>query len=718
MRKYSVCLAYLSVFLLLGACQSLHKETETAMSDYSPGYSDEDHFYLEEVTGELALDEVRQWNKRSLARLESTPLYETLYGQALEVLNSDAKIPYVSYRGGQVHNFWQDAIHVRGLWRRTSLEDYLTDTPHWETVLDFDRLAADENKNWVFKGNDCLPPDYELCLVELSNGGKDAVVRREFNARTKTFVPDGFVTPESKGAMVWLDKDRVLVAIDFGTDEQAQPTLTRSGYPRVVKLWQRGTPLSAAQTLLTGTTEDVGVWPSILNVTHSHREIVLARARTFFEWDYFWVPQSGELVKQAVPVPLPGKSSLGNYFKGQVLLALHEDWRGFEGGDLISFSLADFMLSGEIADIHLVVRPDTRSAMIDNGVTQSKLLVSLSRDVVASAYAFDWDGRQWTSQKLDFPTGGTISISATNAHEKVAFIGTESFLQPDNLWALDSQSLSVTRAKSLPDWFDADNMSATQFFAISKDGTQVPYFVIRQKQIVLDGRNPTLLYGYGGFEVSLTPGYLATRGRLWMERGGVYVQANIRGGGEYGPDWHQAGLKTQRQKIYDDFIAVAEDLIARKITSPAHLGIEGGSNGGLLVGVMVTQRPDLFNAAVCAVPLLDMMRYHKWLAGASWIEEYGNPEDPEEGAFLRSISPYHNLDPDTDYPEVLFLTSTKDDRVHPAHARKMARRMQDQAHPFLYYENIDGGHSAAANLRETARRLALQHVYLWQKLAD
>jgi len=400
------------------------------------------------------------------------------------------------------------------------------------------------------------------------------------------------------------------------------------------------------------------------------------------------------------------------------MISLNEDWRDFKSGDLISFAWADFAEDRKIDELQLVYRPDAKSSMNGYGITKSKVLLATTSDVKGSAHEYDWVDGKWTSKKLDFPANGSVSIGATNDKEDVAFISTESFLTPDTLWTYNTESGQKAKAKSLPSWFDAENMVSEQFFATSTDGTKVPYFVVRSKDTKMDGTNPTLLYGYGGFEISLNPSYSATRGRLWLERGGVYVLANIRGGGEYGPKWHQAGLKTERQKIYDDFISVAEDLIAKKITAPKHLGIEGGSNGGLLTGVMYTQRPDLFNAAIIAVPLLDMQRFHKLLAGASWVGEYGSPDDSVEGEFLRKISPYHNIDPEADYPEVFFITSTKDDRVHPGHARKAAKRMEDQGHDFLYYENIDGGHSAAANLKETAKRLSLQHVYLMQKLKD
>ena len=435
----------------------------------------------------------------------------------------------------------------------------------------------------------------------------------------------------------------------------------------------------------------------------------------------FWFPRNDDgSVSDAVQVPIPGKSSLGGEFKGQVLVSLNEDWRGFKSGDLVSFDIDDFMDDGEIADINLVYSPDAKSSLGGYGITKDKVLISTTTDVKGSVHAYDWDGEAWSSTRIALPENGAASVGSTNGKESIAFVSAEDFLTPDTLYVLDTstEELMPEPAKNMPSWFDADNMVSEQYFATSKDGTKVPYFVVRAKDAEMNGENPTLLYGYGGFEIALNPSYSATRGKLWLENGGVYVLANIRGGGEYGPNWHQAGLKTNRQVIYDDFIAVAESLIEKGITSPDHLGIEGGSNGGLLTGVMTTQRPDLFNASIIAVPLLDMQRFHLLLAGASWMGEYGNPDDPEEGAFLRQISPYHNLRADEDYPEVFLITSTKDDRVHPGHARKFAQRMEDQGHDFLYYENIDGGHSAAANLKETANRLALQHVYLLQKLSD
>ena len=687
-------------------------QNSTSIQYTTPGQTDNDHYYLEEILGDRALNEVKNWNKRSLAGLTSDPLFKPMEAEALVILQSQDKIPHVSYRGGDVYNFWQDAEHVRGIWRKSSLQSYLSNSPIWDTLLDIDALSVEEGKNWVYKGVECLPPNYQLCIINLSNGGKDAVVRREFDLSTRSFVTDGFITEESKGAISWLNKDATVIGVDFGED-----TMTNSGYPLVAKLWQRGTPLSSAIEFGRGAKSDVGYWASVLELADGRREIFTTRSLTFYDSETYWFPRDEQnRIKPAVKLPVPLKSSIAGEFKGQVLVKLAQDWRDFKVGTLVSFDINDFMVEGTIDKVNRVIAPDEKSSIENLGVTRSKVLISIYRDVTGAAYAFDWDGTQWSSTQLDFPANGSVSIGATNHREDVAFIATESFLIPETLYAFNTKTAEQTKAKALPHWFDAKNMISEQFFATSTDGTQIPYFVVRDKNLPNDGTNPTLLYGYGGFEVSLNPSYSAIRGKLWLERGGVFVLANIRGGGEYGPKWHQAGLKTKRQLIYDDFISIAEDLITKKITSPKHLGIEGGSNGGLLMGVMLTQRPDLFNAVICQVPLLDMLRYNQLLAGASWVGEYGDPSDPTEGAFLRKISPYHNIDPAMDYPEIFFLTSTKDDRVHPAHARKAAKRMEDQKHSFLYYENIDGGHSASANLREAAKRAALQNTYLFEKL--
>lgn len=670
----------------------------------------ESHRYLEEVLGSDALSKVKQWNEVSAARLEPDPRFSLMETQALEILNSKEKIPYASYRGGKMHNFWRDENHVRGIWRTTTLDSYLTDKPAWETILDYDSLSAVEGENWVFAGNNVLSTDDNKCLISLSDGGKDARVIREFDVASKSFVEDGFITEESKGSATWLDADTVLIGVNFG-----EGSMTDSGYPMISKLWKRGTDLADATELMRGEQTDVAISAYCSELSNGRREILVRRAVTFYTSETYWLPRD---TLTPVKLPIPEKADFSGEFKGQFLLSINEDWRGFKSGDLLSFSSDDFMETGEIDTVYLVYSPNERSSLSGMGATKSKLLISILENVAGTAYAFDWDGSTWSSEKLDFPSAGSIYVGGTNDKEEEAFIITDGFLDPSTLWLFNTATQEKRQAKSLPSWFDASEMLVEQFEAVSSDGTLAPYFVVRGKDCKLDGKNPTLLYGYGGFEISLTPSYDATRGKLWLEQGGVYVLANIRGGGEFGPKWHQAGLKTSRQRVFDDFIAVAEDLIKMKITTPQHLGIQGGSNGGLLVGVMFTQRPDLFGAVICQVPLLDMMRFHMLLAGASWMGEYGDPEDVVEGEFLRSISPYHNVKEGVDYPEILFVTSTKDDRVHPGHARKMAARLEDLGHDFLYYENIDGGHSAAANLKESAKQKALEYTYLLQKLND
>src|SRR5437773_2555069 len=591
--------------------------------------SDNDPFlWLEDTDGPRALAWVRAENARSLALLERDPRYSALLAGARAIITAPDRIPYPSFLGNDLVNFWQDEARVRGLWRRTTLDSFGAAEPHWETLLDIDALAAAEGRNWVFHGVVSLPPEYRRCLVALSDGGKDASESREFDLASRRFAANGFALPEVKQSAVWLDDDTLLVARDWGAG-----TITASGYPFIVKKVRRGAPLDAAERIFAGAASDVSVGASVLrDPDGTVRGVGINRQVNFFESERYLLTDRGPL-----RLPLPLRSSFRAFVMGQLVFSLEEDWGGdFPSGALVSLDLAACLRDVDSVKPALILAPGPRESIEDAAATR----VDASGDVVE------------------------------------------------------------------------------QFEATSQDGTHVPYFVIRPASLRADGSAPTLLYGYGGFQVSLTPSYLGATGRLWLEKGGVYVVANIRGGGEFGPEWHQAALKSGRRHAFEDFIAGAEDLIPRDITSPPPLGILGGSNGGLLMGVMLTQRPDLFHATVIQVPLLDMLRYHKLLAGASWIAEYGDPDIPDEAMFLKSISPYHNLKPGVAYPEPFFVTSTKDDRVHPGHARKMAARMQAFGRPFLYYENIDGGHSAAANLEEQARRTALEFTYLARKLMD
>lgn len=675
-----------------------------------------DHQWLEEVEGEAALAWVEQQNTRSLEVITGHPDYAGNLDQMMQLATSQDRIAYGTVRDGFVYNFWQDETHVRGLWRRTPVESYYSDAPSWETVLDFDALAETEDKNWVFKGANCYQPlsaDTRLCFVSLSDGGKDAVINREFDLETKSFVEGGFETREAKQGLAWVDADTVLIATDWGDDGS---TLTESGYPSSVRLWTRGEALEAAVEVYRGKVEDVGVWPWASELETGEIIYGAIQSPTFFTRQYWLL--SGD---QPVEFPLPEKAMMGADYAGWQFVTLQDDWQlgemDYKNGDLVAFNLQDFLNTQSLASLELVFRPTARQAVNGVSVAKGAALLSINDNVTSKILRLERPNSEaWTTRDLSLPGIGRASIAFANPKETKVFINFEGFLTPDSLLSYDVETNAVAPLKALPGKFDADGLVVNQYQATSSDGTQIPYFIVHSADMELTGTTPTLLYGYGGFNVSMRPSYSATIGRLWLEKGGAYVLANIRGGGEFGPTWHQAGLKLQRQRVYDDFIAVAEDLIAKEITTPEHLGIMGGSNGGLLMGVMLTQRPDLWNALVIQVPLLDMLRYHLLLAGASWIDEYGDPDIAEERAFLESISPYHQFDPEAEYPQPFFVTSTKDDRVHPAHARKMAKLFEDNGKPFLYYENIDGGHSAAANQTERAKRTALEFTYLYERL--
>ncbi|MGF1454180.1 MAG: prolyl oligopeptidase family protein [Alphaproteobacteria bacterium] len=685
--------------------------------------------WLEEVEGERALDWVRARNTESLGVLEADPRFAGFREDALDILTAQDRIPYGVYRGGHVYNFWQDETHVRGILRRTSLDSYRSDTPDWETVLDIDALAEEEGENWVYKGSTCLAPDYARCILTLSRGGKDAAVRREFDMTTKLFVEDGFVLPEAKTYLSWFDADHLLVGTDFGPG-----SLTTSGYPRMVKRWKRGTKIEDAVSLFEGEEDDFLVYSARFARPEGPASLI-GRGISFFESEYFLVSESdGETLRK---LPVPRHVEVDGLFNGQLLLLPKEDWevgtQTIAKGSLVSMDLEAFKKTGTLPPLRSVYTPDARSALQAVDTTRSGVILTTLSNVTSVLKMAVFDGEVWETMDIDLPSNGSAGVAAALPDHDVVFLNYESFLVPDTLYQYTYESRfapgtssrisdqSVQKLEDLkqaPARFSAEGLVTRQFEATSKDGTKVPYFVVHREGIALDGTNPTRLYGYGGFLISLDPSYDSLVGKLWLERGGVNVIANIRGGGEFGPGWHEAALKLNRQRAYDDFAAVAEDLIARKITSPRRLGIIGGSNGGLLVGVAFTQRPDLYHGVVCAVPLLDMLRYHLLPPGASWIGEYGDPEIPEERAAIAAYSPYQNVRPDADYPKVFFVTSTKDDRVQPGHARKMAARMIAQGHDILYYENTEGGHAAGANLKQVARQRALEYVYFSRRLMD
>lgn len=670
------------------------------------------YLWLEEVEGARAMEWVKAHNETSLGTLQGDPRYEALHQQALDLVQSRDRIPSPGFtHDGHVDNFWQDAEHVRGIWRRTTLDSYRTDAPQWETILDIDALSAAEGANWVYKGATCLPPDERYCLISLSDGGKDAVTIREFDTVTKTFVADGFNLPESKGDVTWVDHDTVLVSRDFG-----EGSLTDSGYPRTVRLLKRGPSADQAE-VFAGEKTDVSVSSYTLRDADGVLQAVLLnRGINFYESETWLLNDRGETTK----LELPLKSSVNALVAGQLVVTTDQDWTApsgqeFKTGDVIAWPLQAWLADPK-TPARLVLRPGEREAVEGINATRNKLVVALYENVRGSVYVYD--PADWSRTRLDLPQNVSVGVGSASERDDKIFVSVTGYLNPSSLYLADAATGAVALTKALPDKFDASGMRVDQFEARSADGTMIPYFVVHKDAMAMDGSNPTLLYGYGGFQSSLLPGYSPTVGKLWLERGGVYVIANTRGGGEFGPKWHQAAQQENRQRAHEDFQAVAQDLITRGITSQPHLGIMGGSQGGLFMGAMLTQRPDLINAAVIQVPLFDMLRFHKLLAGASWIGEYGNPDIPEQRAWIEQYSPYQRLAAGQPYPEVFIHTSTKDDRVHPGHARKAAARMEALGYPVLFYENTDGGHAAGANLRETARRIALEYTYLTRRLMD
>lgn len=672
--------------------------------------SDPDFLWLEEVDGPRSMAWVQARNTESLTKLEGDARYDALNASAIEIYTSDDRIPYVTHSQGYVHNFWQDDVHVKGIWRRAAIAPYLADEAKWETLLDVDALAEAEGEDWVYKGRTCLPPDKQRCLVSLSRGGSDAVEIREFDVPTREFVDGGFMLQEAKTSVEWLDPDHLLVATDFGAG-----SLTTSGYPRMIKKWRRGTSLDQAELLFTAELTDMAVSPLTIHRAEGSYAF-LVRQPTFFSQDIYHLGPEG-LQK----LPLPDDVDFQGMFFDRVIAELRSDWSVDEQtlptGSLVAVDLASLLSHETPLEVQAVLTPSTERAIKGVSLGREAIYVSVMEHVNGALLKIRPDAGSWVAETVDFPARGSIDVVTNDPVADILMVNYESFLAPSSLYVVD-QHAKPQLVRSLPDRFLADQYVSEQHFAVSKDGTRVPYYVVASKDLVRDGGAPAYIYAYGGFQVSLTPGYLSAMGIEWLKAGGIFVQANLRGGGEYGPQWHQAALKENRQRAFDDLIAVSEDLIANKITSPAKLAIRGGSNGGLLVTSVMAQRPELFGAVICAVPLIDMLRYHKLSAGASWMAEYGNPEIPEEAAYIAEYSPMQNVGPGVDYPETFFWTNTLDDRVHPSHARRMAAKMQSQEHSVLYYENTEGGHGGGADPLAQAHTTALELVFMMQELVD
>lgn len=703
----------LGLGLILGCAPGVKGKVKPEIPDVDQKFRAETA-WLEEVEGPQALEWVRGLNHQTQKNLEADPRFGRFKNQFEDILMAKDRLPVAYFIGERLYNFWQDEKSVRGLWRRTSMSSYRTSQPRWETVLDIDQLAKSEKENWVFGGADCWPKEESVCLIKLSRGGKDAKVVREFDLRTKKFVANGFVLPEAKSDLTWLDPDTVLVGTDWGPG-----TMTKSGYPRQVRLWKRGQSPSEGPILFSVAETDVEAeaW-----VSHSPDEthVFFIRVIDFFNTEILWVSPD---LKEQRKLPLPSDAMVSSFHKGQLVFSLRNSAElstangrvKVAQGVPVSFSLKRWLELGKIEKLETIFTPNLQQAIDGVSETRDALFVNYLDNVQGRMKRFQWSGQSWDETELSLPPFLSASVASASPFRADVMLRVEGFLSPTEILYSSDGVQTPTKIKQAPARFDSSAQVVAQHWVKSADGTPIPYFEIGRKDQMSQAR-PTILYGYGGFDAAQTPWYLSGIGKTWLERGGRFVVANIRGGGEFGPRWHMAGLKENRPKVYADFIAVAEDLIRRGVTTSSQLGIMGGSNGGLLVGAVAVQRPDLFQAVDCQVPLLDMLNYHRWLAGDSWKGEYGDPEDPKMRAALRSYSPLQNVKVGTKYPEVFFVTSTKDDRVHPAHARKMAYLFKQMGQPFYYFENIEGGHGAAANLKQRAYRSALEFTYFSRKL--
>ena len=678
------------------------------MTLHDPTNDADPYLWLEDVTGDDALDWVRTHNQPTVDDLTSSDRFRDMEAATLAALDTDDRIPYVRRRGEFLYNFWKDATNPRGLWRRTTLDSYVTDDPEWDVLIDVDELARAEDENWVWAGVTVLRPDHERALISLSRGGADATVVREFDLTTRSWVDGGFELPENKSSVGWIDRDSVYVGTDFGEQPDGRSALTDSGYPRIVKRWTRGTPLAQAETVFAGEVSDVSV-RAVYDDTPGFERHFLRRSTDFFN-SLFYELHDGRT--ELVEVPTDAHAGVR---RDWLLVLTRSEWTVGDDthapGTLLVFDYPAYLAGDHTATV--LFRPDAHTSLVDYAFTRSHLIIVTLHDVHTRVEVRSVG--DWTPVDMPgLPELATISVLDTDPDESdEVFWSATSFTDPPSLLHGDS-GVDATVIKRSPSFFDAENVTAEQHFATSDDGTQIPYFVVRRRDVTA---GPTLLYGYGGFENSLTPGYLTIAGQNWIDRGGIYVIANIRGGGEYGPAWHTQAQKAGRHKVYEDFAAVARTLVDTGLTTASQLGAQGGSNGGLLMGVMLTRYPNLFGALVCQVPLIDMRRYHLLLAGASWMAEYGDPDDPDQWEFMKPFSPYQNISADAEYPPILVTTSTRDDRVHPGHARKLVARLEETGHDVAYYENIEGGHGGAADNKQAAFKSALAYEFLWRTLS-
>ena len=695
--------------LIAAAAPMAHAQPQApALPSIDPNVPDP-YAWLEDIHSDRSMAWVNAENARTAGRLEADPRYQVYRKEALAIFTAPDRIPFPGFLGDHLDNLWQDQTHVKGVWRQTTPASYRAAEPAWETLIDLDALSKAEGKNWIFKGASCLPPADRLCLAHLSNGGGDAVEIREYDTIAKAFVPGGFHFASGKQEVAWLNPDTLLVARDWGPG-----TLSKSGYPLVIKRVKRGESLDQAVEIYRAQATDVRAGARVLRGPDGAvARVLIARNVSFFQTDWFDLSHNGAIR----PLDLPRKIDIHGYLAGRLIIGVNEDWpaakthAAVKAGDLVAYD-------PDTGAVQVIVDPTATQTIDAVSVTKGRVLVSLLDNVSGAIDVYAPGAVGWTGKRLALPAGSALSLRAADRGSDRAFVVSESFLEPPALWALDAATGEVAKVKSLSPRFDASHDLVEQHFATSADGTRIPYFLVHPRGMKYDGSTPTLMFGYGGFQLSETPSYKPELGKLWIERGGAYVLANIRGGGEFGPAWHEAALREHRQRAFDDFAAITRDLEATGVTSPRHMGIYARSNGGILTTVSMTQHPELFGAIVIESPLIDMLRYNHLSAGASWVGEYGDPDVPADRAFIAKYSAYTQLKPGVKYPEPYITTNTEDDRVHPGHPRKFAAELKALGDPYLYYENTFGGHANDADPELNARRWARHYVYLDQKLVD
>ncbi|WP_345725177.1 prolyl oligopeptidase family serine peptidase [Qipengyuania gelatinilytica] len=699
--------------LALAATMTIATPTSLAAQNGVPGPDEDPYIWLEEARSDEALEWVRNENNRTMAHMAQDPRFDELTAEALAILDAEDRVPYVSIRKDGLYNFWQDKQNPKGVLRRTTLESYRTDEPEWEIILDVDALAEAEGKEWVYKGSSCLPPDQRMCMIALSDGGEDATILREFDMTTKQFVEGGFVIEEkSQGGVSWVDENTLLVGRDFG-----EGTLTESEYPFTTRMWTRGTALADAPEIFRGDAKDVSAGAYLLRTPDGEIQARIAyRGLSFHERAYYlWKDD------EWVQLDLPKKAGPYGILDGHMLFSTDVDWdtqgQTFPADSLIAVDLEEWKADPNGATKTLVWAPQERQTKRGGNSTANSAYMSILDNVVGKVLKIDFEDGEWVKREVALPDNATLGVStASSESDEIMFTSTD-FLTPSTLWYTDGSG-DPEVLKTSPSYFDASGMEVEQFEATSKDGAKIPYFLVKPKGMEMDGTTPTLLYGYGGFQVSQLPSYRSLTGKMWLEKGGAFILANLRGGGEFGPGWHQSAIRENKQRTWDDFIAVGQDAVKRGITNPGQLGIQGGSQGGLLVGTAFTQAPEAFDAAIVAIPLFDMLRYHLIGRGASWIGEYGDPRIPEQRAWIEGYSPYQKIVEGVDYPAPFLWASTADDRTHPAHARKAAAKLKELGQDYWYFEDMTGGHSGGVDNEQRAKLQALQIFYLMQRLMD